>query len=195
MGNILLFERINASAATPHWQIAVALAVAQWVIWLVPIGLAVAWVRGDGVTRATLLEMVLAVFIALGIGQVIGHIWPEPRPFMLHLGAQFLAHDPDPGMPSDHVTVFWSLACAALAARRFRGWAAPLFALGLLVGWTRVFLGVHFPFDVLGALPVAAAGAVISRAMRRPLVPLYVAAVRCWSGAARRLAQAGRRMS
>jgi undecaprenyl-diphosphatase len=191
MGNILLFDRINGSAATPHWQIEAALLIAQWVIWLIPVGVAVAWLKGEGPARACLLEMVVAVLIALGVGQIVTHPWPEPRPFMLHLGTQFLAHDPDPGMPSDHVTVFWSLACAALATRQFRAYAVPLFALGLLVGWSRVFLGVHFPFDVLGALPVAAAGALTARSLRAPLVPLYVALVRCWSGIARVLKACG----
>jgi undecaprenyl-diphosphatase len=195
MGNIFLFDRINASASTPHWQIAAALLIAQWVIWAIPIGLVVAWVRGDGAARVGLLEIALAVFIALGFGQVITHLWPEPRPFMLHLGTQFLPHDPDPGMPSDHVTVFWSLACAALATRRFRACAFPLFAMGLLVGWSRVFLGVHFPFDVLGALPVAAAGVLTARALRAPLVPLYVACVRCWGSVAGTLMHWARRVS
>lgn len=182
MGNILLFNRINASPATPHWEVAAALLIAQWLIWLVPPGLIVAWVRAHRADRTQLMEMLVAVLLALGIGQLIGLLWPEPRPFVLHLGWQFLAHAPDPGMPSDHVLVFWSLAASALAARRHRAWALVLFALGLLVGWSRVFLGVHFPFDVLGALPVAAMAAAMAHSLRLLLAPAFTWPGRIWEG-------------
>lgn len=180
MSNILLFDLINASRVTPHWQVAAALVIAQWIIWIVPVGLTLGWIRGDDAVRLSLLEMVVAVLIALAIGQVVTHVWPQPRPFMLHLGSQYLAHDPDPGMPSDHVTVFWSLACAACGGKRLRPWAPVLFALGLLVGWSRVFLGVHFPFDVLGALPVAAIGAAVAYALRSRLLPVYRWLAKLW---------------
>ena len=185
MDNILLFERLNASATTPHWQIAAAAAVAQWVIWAIPAGMAIGWLRGDDADRASLLEMLVAVLFALGIAQLVTLAWPQPRPFMLHLGSQYLAHSPDPGLPSDHVTVFWSLACAALATRRFRAWSLPLLAGGLLVGWSRVFLGVHFPLDVAAALPVGAAGAALARWLRPWAQPVYGAALRLWGHAAR----------
>lgn len=190
MNNVVLFERINATAATPHWEIASALGVAQWLILVVPVGLVLGWLRGDDVTRMRLLELLLSVLLALGIAQLVTHAWPQPRPFMLHLGTAWLAHSPDPGLPSDHVTVFWALACAAMMTRRLRAWSWPLLGLGLLVGWSRVFLGVHFPLDVAAALPVGLGGALLARSLRPWMQPLYAAAVRCWHAAASRLVRA-----
>lgn len=178
--NAELFDRINATAATPHWLVAVAIAVAQWLIWLVPAWLTISWFHSDARGRRDLLEVPAATLLALGLGQVIVAAWPQPRPFMVHLGSQFLAHVPDPGFPSDHVTVFWSAACAALATRRFARMAPVWFVSGLLVGWSRVFLGVHFPLDVLGALPVAVLGTLVVWALRRPLQPIYTGLVNAW---------------
>jgi undecaprenyl-diphosphatase len=48
----------------------------------------------------------------------------------------------------------------------------PLLALGLLAGLSRVYLGVNFPFDVLAALPLAAIGALATRALRAPALPM-----------------------
>ena len=69
--------------------------------------------------------------------------------------------------------MFWSVALAALASRKFALWSFPMLALGLVVGWSRVYLGVHFPFDILAALPVALAGTVAAWGLRTPLAPAF----------------------
>lgn len=134
--------------------------------------MAAAWVWGDHASRRDLLEILLAVLMALAIAQVVAHVWPQPRPFQLHLGTQYLQHNDDPGLPSDHVTVFWSLGFAALLSRQHAVWGFPLLATGLAVGWCRVYLGVHFPYDILAALPVALGSVALAHAARRPLFPV-----------------------
>ena len=173
MNNEHLFQLINAAPGLGALQLGLAIAVARWVIYLVPLTMTIAWVRGDHAARRQLLQMLLAALIALGFAQIVTHIWPQPRPFALHIGTQYLSHGTDPGLPSDHVTVFWSLALAALSTRRFAVWGCPLLAAGLVVGCARVYLGVHFPFDVLGALPVALAGAVVAQGLKRPVLPVF----------------------
>ena len=173
MTNLHLFELINAAPGLGHGHLALAIALADWTIYLVPVAMTLAWVRGDELARRELLQMLLSTLIALWIAQVITHLWPQPRPFALHLGTQYLAHANDPGLPSDHVTVFWSLALAAFGTRRFAVWGLPLLTLGLLVGWSRVYLGVHFPFDVLAAFPVATAGAAAAHALRMSARPTF----------------------
>lgn len=176
--DLQLYALINAPADPARWTLALALAVAQLLIWLVPLALSLAWLRGGAASRRELLQMLLVALLALGVGQLVTLLWPQPRPFALHLGHQFLAHADDPGFPSDHVTVFWSLAVAALGTRRHLRWAPVLLVLGLLVGWSRVYLGVHFPLDVLGAAPVALVGALVERLLRRPLRPAWLALLR-----------------
>lgn len=170
--NIHLFELINAPTGLGPVALDLALGVASGLIWIVPVGMAGAWIRGDNAARRQLFEMLVTVVVALGIAQVVAHVWPQPRPFMLQMGTQYLAHSADSGLPSDHVTVLWSLAFAAFTTRRFAIWGLPLLSAGLLVGWARVFLGVHFPFDVVAALPVALVAVGVSRALRSPLMPV-----------------------
>ncbi|HEV7949622.1 MAG TPA: undecaprenyl-diphosphatase [Glaciihabitans sp.] len=169
MSDVHLFQLLNAGPGLPDWQLWVATAIAQWLICVAPLGLLASWLRADRPGREQLVEMVLAVCFALLVAQLVTHWWPHPRPFMVHLGTQYLQHDSDPGMPSDHVTVLWSLAISALWTRRYGVWGFPLLAAGLVVGWSRVMLGVHFPYDILAALPVAVIGALGARVMRRSL--------------------------
>ena len=60
--------------------------------------------------------------------------------------------------PSGHATA--SLAIAATYALFFPTFAGPLLALGLLAGWSRVALGVHYPGDVLAGQLLAAASVI-----------------------------------
>lgn len=173
MDNIHLFELLNAGPGLAPAKLALAVLLAKWLIVAVPVSLGWAWVRSSLAARAELLEILLAALLAVALAQLVAWEWPRPRPFALHLGTQYLVHANDPGLPSDHVTVFWSLALSALLTRRFAAWGFPLFAIGLAVGWSRVYLGVHFPFDILAALPVALAGALGAHALRRRAAPLF----------------------
>ena len=171
LDNHHLFQLINAPAGLGSVTLWLATALAEWLIYLIPVVMAIAWVRGDPGSRHELLQMLLAVLLALAIGQLVAFLWPQLRPAELHLGHQYLQHSADPGLPSDHVTVFWSLAVGALVSVHFATWGFPLLALGLVVGWSRVFLGVHFPYDVAAALPVACIGVAAARIARRALLP------------------------
>jgi undecaprenyl-diphosphatase len=59
--------------------------------------------------------------------------------------------------PSDHGTIMFTVALALAfsrvpAAKRF---GRSMLPLAFVVAWARVFLGVHWPMDMLGALAVA----------------------------------------
>lgn len=59
-----------------------------------------------------------------------------------------LVREPDCfSFPSGHATA--SMSVALVYGEAFPAWAVPLLLLALLVGFSRVRLGVHFPSDVL----------------------------------------------
>lgn len=173
MNNVHLFELINAPPGLGPLKLGLATSLAQWAIYLLlPAGV-LAWLRGPRPARIELLQLALTVLLALVLAQIVAHLWPQPRPFMLHLGNQYLAHSADPGLPSDHTVVIWAVALAALRTDRFAIWGLPLLTLGLVVGWCRVYLGVHFPLDIAAALPVAATAALVVAALQMPLLPAF----------------------
>ena len=156
--NETLFLLLNADNTSPHLLLAAAAFIADYVSLLVPLTLTVMWCVGR--QREAAFRALLAALLALGLGQLISHVYFHPRPFMVPLGHTFATHAADASFPSDHGIVFFSVSAALLLCRR---WLAGLLLLaaGVAVAWSRIYLGIHFPFDMLGALGVSLAACVI----------------------------------
>src|SRR3954466_894762 len=55
----------------------------------------------------------LSALLALGVAQIIGHIWDRARPYEAHSGVHlFVSPSLDPSFPSDHATAAFALAVA-----------------------------------------------------------------------------------
>jgi undecaprenyl-diphosphatase len=124
-----------------------------------------AGVLGRGRWRTLGRQAALAMAAGFGLARLIGHLWPLPRPQVLGLGHQWLAHAATASLPSAHSTAAAALGAVwwwALRDSPWR-WAGP--ALALLVGWGRVAVGVHFPADVLAGWLVGAACAGLAVAV------------------------------
>lgn len=170
--NLQLFLLINASAHPSSLILALAKYLAEGVIWLVPLFLTAGWLWGTEQHRRIMLEATAAGLGALAVNQLIALVWQHQRPFMLGLGHTYLQHASDSSFPSDHLTLLWSVAFSLLYHKSCRYPAALLALLGLPVAWSRIYLGVHFPLDMLGAILNAA---ISSRMLHRtaPVLLFY----------------------
>lgn len=151
-----LFLQINATANTSPDLIQISLFVANDLVYGIPVLLAAQWLLGGQTRRsAALLAFVLAM-LALGVSQLIGMAWYQPRPFVIGLGHTWASHAPDASFPSDHLTLFTAIGLGLVFGGRKASGLVTV-SLGLLVGWARVYVGFHFPLDMGGSLLVAAA--------------------------------------
>jgi undecaprenyl-diphosphatase len=158
--NQALFLAINGTLVSPAWQIGTAVLVADYVIYLVPLLLLGLWLWGNEVQRSLAIRACAVAMFGVGLNQLIGLVYQHPRPFMIGLGRTFLAHAPDSSFPSDHATVLIGIALTMLLGGA-RWWGGLTLLAGVSVAWARVFLGVHFPMDMLGAVLVACAAYVL----------------------------------
>jgi undecaprenyl-diphosphatase len=152
--NQALFLKLNATPSTPAPLIGLARFIADYAIYLVPLALVAMWLSGDPRRRESALRACCVASLALGINQLIALLWPHPRPFMLGIGHTLLHHAPDSSFPSDHATIFASIALSLLVDG-VRRYGVAMLLSGVGVAWARVFVGVHFPFDMAGAVAVA----------------------------------------
>ena len=112
--------------------------------------------------RPWLLVLLLASdFVADGLSlalrQAIGRdrpplVYPEPKP---------LVSLPDTGaFPSGHASS--AFACATVLAWASPRLRIPVFVLAAAIAWSRVYVGVHWPLDVLGG---AVLGVLVATAL------------------------------
>lgn len=164
--------------ASPAQPVALVLNLAKffavYAIAAVPVVLALGWLRGTDSDRKVWLEAGIAIVVGLLTNQVIAWFWPQPRPFMLGLGHNLIGHAANSSFPSDHLTGLWAFAWSLALHRSQRPMALALGLLGVPIAWARIYLGVHFPLDMLGALLVAGFGAWLASTCKSLyLKPLY----------------------
>lgn len=164
--NRALFLLINAPANPPHAEVAVAKLFASSPIIVVPLLLIALWVWGRRSARGGLLAAAIATVIALGINVALGVLYNEPRPFVIGLGHTLIHHAANNAFPSDHATLVWALALGLVATGAARRWGWALAIYGLGVAWGRIFLGVHYPLDMIGSAIVAVVASGIALVAR-----------------------------
>lgn len=178
--NRQIFLSWNADSSTAAWKVGLASVSADYLIFLIPLALIAMWCWGRQHQREIALKICLVALVSLGINQLIAHGFPHPRPFEMGIGHTFIPHAADSSFPSDHATVFAAMALTMLLARgkSLTGWMFVV--LGAAVAWSRIYLGVHFPLDMLGAVAVVAVAYVGATLLWNPRA-------RHWTGQMERL--------
>lgn len=98
----------------------------------------------------TAIYTVASVIIALAANMIIHKAYYHARPFVTHHVHKLVPHAPDSSFVSDHSVVVFAIAFMLLLRRDSWGYLAILWAI--FVGVSRIYVGVHYPADVLGAV-------------------------------------------
>lgn len=116
--NNSLFYLINATPDSAQWMISLAIFIAKDLINIVPLLAVVLWLWGPRarvtLQRQLVIKMAIALIVGLTISWLMGHLFPHDRPFVNHIGYNFLHHAADDSFPSDHGTVIFTFALAFL---------------------------------------------------------------------------------
>lgn len=144
-----LFWTINNLVGQCQVLDAIGVFFASGLIWLMVIVLLI----GFKERRAPLVAFFAGIF-AYVTNYLISLIYFRPRPFVaLEEVSQLIAKDAaDKAFPSDHTALAFAIAAAVFLTNK--KWGIVFLAAAALVALGRVFVGVHYPADIL-------AGAVV----------------------------------
>ncbi len=113
-----------------------------------------------------------SVVAGLGISKFISLFYEHNRPFVDNLGVTLSQHAPDSSFPSDHTIFMISIAISLIFFQKTKKLGFGLLLIGTISGIARIFEGVHYPFDIIGALITGFVGAVIVYILKDKLQPI-----------------------
>jgi membrane-associated phospholipid phosphatase len=171
MMNERLFMEINDFARTTPWLHAALSGYAVYGVVLFAVLLLAGWwiSRRGGSGMSAAVWAPVGMLLAVAVNQPLVAAVHEPRPYATLPGILVLAdRSTDPSFPSDHA----SMAGAVAAGLLLVSWRLGLLAVvaAALMGFARVYIAAHYPYDVLAGFAVGAAVTLLGYLLaRRPL--------------------------
>jgi undecaprenyl-diphosphatase len=177
--NLALFQWLGAGHSPHPELLSFARLVAEYASWLCFALLGVAAWRQPGQRGYAMGVLVAAAAASLAAHALADH-FGVPRPFAIGLSRSYVEHGARGSLPSAHASVMFSAALILCLRPALRRLGLVMFALALLTGWARVYLGLHFPLDIVAGLALAMVTAALFQMLwllaRRFLAPRLTAA-------------------
>lgn len=113
-------------------------------------------------------RLALTICGAYGVAFLAKHFIGRDRPIHLLTDVHARAAESGMGFPSGHATVITVITLTLLPylPRKWQ-WVPPIFVV--LVCLSRLYLGVHFPLDVIGGIALGTAAVAFVRILPQPL--------------------------
>lgn len=152
--SILLYiqEHLRLDWMTPFWRVITSLGNAGW-FWLVTAALLLIPKKTRWAGLSGLMSVALGFIIA---NLLLKNLVARIRPYDIEQALiPLIALPTDYSFPSGHTTA--SFACALAFFQTLpRRYGVAAIVLAALIAFSRLYVGVHYPTDVLGGLLVAA---------------------------------------
>lgn len=139
-----LFQKINSLAGQWAYLDAMGIFFAKYFEYILAgLVFAVFWRK-----REIILQTFLAAVIArFGITELIRWLWPRPRPFVENHINLLLDKIDQSSFPSGHAAFFFALSIVVYLYNKKAG--IIFFIASFLISISRIFVGVHWPSDIL----------------------------------------------
>jgi undecaprenyl-diphosphatase len=174
--NMLFFRLINNLAYQNIFLDKIMLFTSKYLPYLIAANILMVFIVGfikDNVDyRKVAVNTAILTAINLILNFIIGNIFYVSRPFVNHKVNLLYPHVKDSSFPSDHATATMSIA---LGLRKFnKTFGNILMVVSLIVGFSRVYVGHHYPSDIIGAyIIVITVSFIYDRTLRKKIGDWY----------------------
>lgn len=149
--DIEAFYHIYQFGHNVEFIVKIAIFSAKKLIYWIPLHLILMWLLGTREKRKCAFNILFTVILGLIFSYFIGVFFDRPRPFIEGLVEPLILHRGSPSFPSNHALIF-SIYIAHLRFFHYKF----IFFIGLifmiLTCWARIFVGIHYPLDILGGI-------------------------------------------
>ena len=147
---VLFFQSIRCDVLTIFFKTFIPLEF--WIA--VALILVVYYFFRTGILRAPIISFILTRNLSICFYDLAKDFFHRPRPFLTIKGAVPIITPHSFSFPSGHATL--AMASAVVLAHHFPKARKLVYGLAVLVGLSRIYLGVHYLSDVLGGYVLGA---------------------------------------
>ncbi|RFU71212.1 undecaprenyl-diphosphatase [Peribacillus saganii] len=150
--NVSMFRLINDLGKQHEYLNPVIVFLAEYMVYFLGVALLISWFSRTNRNRLMVINAVLALIIAEIAGKIAGQFYSNYQPFAELENVNLLIEKSvGNSFPSDHAILFFSVCFSFWLFRKKEG--CLLLLLAILVAFSRIYVGVHYPADVAaGAL-------------------------------------------
>ncbi|MBU6500623.1 MAG: phosphatase PAP2 family protein [Patescibacteria group bacterium] len=166
--NQSIFQLIHQLSGTSAILDDLGIFLANYLPYLLVLGFLILVIRQKEWRRSSVIftDGALAVILSRGIvTEVIRFFYNHPRPFDA-LGFTALISESGNSFPSGHMTFFFALALIVFYYNKKAGWW--YFVLSAIIGLARIYVGVHWPADILGGALIGLVCGLVSHRLVKP---------------------------
>ncbi|MCD6494670.1 undecaprenyl-diphosphatase [Candidatus Bipolaricaulota bacterium] len=164
--NERLFLAINGLSHHSAFLDALMVFCAQYIPFILIAFLAYLWILGKSAGRRAAFRAGLSGGTALVLARIVGVFHYQALPSVLGLGRPLILHTSNNSFPSDHASFAFGIAMSLLFSGSTSIWPQAVL-LAVLVSFARVFVGVHFPLDVLVGAVVGTSASLLIHLLRK----------------------------
>lgn len=158
--NIELFRMFNDLGKEVMFLNPIMIFFAKYMKYFLLFGIIMYWFTREQENRIMIISSMFAFVVAEVFGAIAGAIHSNNQPFAeLSNVNQLIGHAIDNSFPSDHAIEFFSICITFLLFKKNLRYV--WLAIAILVSISRVWVGVHYPADILVGAILGIIGAAL----------------------------------
>lgn len=158
--NIEGFRLINNLAGHNVWLDRFMIFSADKMGYLLILSVLIIFWKKDYFKKAVFISLGSAIVARFVFAAMLRYFFYSPRPFLvLDNVNRLINHEASSSFPSGHATFYFAIAMGIYLFNKRAGWI--YFVLAGLMGFSRIFVSVHWSLDIFGGAVLGVATAIL----------------------------------